>query len=115
MIKHNRAEVPVVILVLEVIFLCILVFMNAGAGLFSSNSGNKYAGLEEVVLLEKCASLAEQYTFYENNPQLTGYSSGQIKDLAIFQKNGKSIIIEQNGKAFLSCESNGLRIKYPLS
>jgi hypothetical protein len=108
---NKKGEVPIFILVLEVILLCALVVLNATIFSFSNvDSG----GLENIVVLERCSSLAEQYFFYKNNIKITGYSFEQIKELPVFKKNGENLIVPEGGNNFLICNAEGIKIKYLL-
>jgi len=98
--KSKRAEVPVVILVLGVLLLCVIVAVAKFGG--NGNPGK----MGEVVDMEKCLSLIEQYTFYKGNFFITGYSINEIQNLPTF----KGLISEGN----LVCKSKSMEIKYPL-
>ncbi|MFH1365497.1 MAG: hypothetical protein ABIH28_02860 [archaeon] len=99
--KNTHAEVPIVILVLGVLFLCVLTFVNFT--LFS-NKEDKYGGLENIADVEQCLVYIEQYRFYEN----MGYSPTEIENLPIF----KGVIDSQKN---LICKPKGLKITFPLS
>ena len=109
--KNIRAEVSIVVLVLGVLLLCVLVFVNS-FGSFNYREG-KHGNIEEVVVMESCLSYIEKYTFYKNNPKITGYSKDQIRDLPTF----KSLIISEGEKDFLICnsKSGSIKIKYLLN
>jgi hypothetical protein len=106
---YKKAEVPIVILVLGVLLLCVILFINSFS-IFGSREG-KHGNIEEIVNMESCLSYIEQYTFYVNNPSITGYPISEIKNLPIFKKDGKNLIEGDN----LICDSEGIKIKYPLS
>ena len=115
MIKNIRAEVPIVVLVLGVLLLCVILFINSFS-IFSSREG-KHGNIEEIGIMESCLSYIEQYSFYMKNKAITGYSSDEdIKNLPIFKKGDKSLIISEGGKYFLICnsKSGSIKIKYPL-
>jgi len=101
--KSRKAEVPIVILVLGVLLLLVLTFVNIQ---FFSSNGKKYGNLGEVIYMEKCLEYIEQYSFYVN----MHYSLDQIKQLP----NLKNLIISENQKNFLICNSEGLKVKYDL-
>jgi hypothetical protein len=97
--KDKKAEIPIVILVLGVILLCILLFASFKLFPFVKNNGE----LGEVVMMEQCLSLVEQYYFYEN----MRYSPEEIKELPLFKD-----LITSNDK--IRCKYNSMEIYYPL-
>ncbi len=109
MIKNSHAEVPIVILVMGVIFLCVLTFVNFE---FFSFGQEKYFDLNRIGEIEQCLVPIEQYYFYKN----LGYSSEAAKDKVLLNKmenfiGDKFSIDSQN---MLICNIKGIKIEYSL-
>lgn len=100
-LKNKKAEVPIVILVLGVILLCIILFASFKLFPFKKNGGGE---LDEVVMIEQCLSLVEQYHFYENMK----YDESWIKELPSFKN-----LITSDGEKIL-CRYKNMEIYYPL-
>jgi hypothetical protein len=88
------------ILVLGVILLCIILFASFKLFPFKKDSGGE---LDEVVMMEQCLSLVEQYRFYKNMK----YGEDWINGLPSFKN-----MITSDGK--IRCKYKSMEIYYPL-
>ena len=74
-----------------------------GKQVYISGKHQHNGELGEVVMMEQCLSLVEQYYFYEN----MRYSPEEIKELPLFKD-----LITSNDK--IRCKYNSMEIYYPL-